>query len=114
MEQKGGDRVKKDCLNCRHKKAKASAKPCRNCRIVESVPTEWQPEGGDYDENGLLPCPFCGGKAVLHTTIDGGDDAPAWVNCEECFCGTPFYDTKPDGRDNKKIVTDLWNRRAVE
>ena len=114
MEQKGGDRVKKDCLNCMHKKRRANTIPCRNCKIVNGEPSKWRAECETLDENGLLPCPFCGGKARLHSIGKDGAKTPAYIDCESCFCGTAMYDIKPDGRDNIKIVVEKWNRRAAE
>ncbi|MGI6155714.1 MAG: Lar family restriction alleviation protein [Enterococcus lemanii] len=55
----------------------------------------------------LLPCPFCGGKALIKRTPDYGSERPRlFVTC--CVCGV---ETPRIGR-NKKEVLAAWNRRA--
>lgn len=50
----------------------------------------------------LLPCPFCGGGAILGLKEDCGD----WfVGCKECRT------TSGDCPSQLKIV-EMWNRRA--
>lgn len=50
-------------------------------------------------ENELLPCPFCGGKAIYHSSIE------SWVECADCGAQT--------GLDQGQIFcTEKWNRRA--
>lgn len=53
-------------------------------------------------ETKLLPCPFCGGEAIMRITKYGG----SYVMCAKCFCRTI------DGGHG--IVRALWNRRAGE
>lgn len=50
--------MSKTCYNCLHKEKRGKEVPCNSCENVNGTPTNWQPEG--IDENGLLPCPFCG------------------------------------------------------
>ena len=55
-------------------------------------------------ENELLPCPFCGRKAVLEPRMLLGKEF--WrVTCEYCFART-FHE--PDKED----AVEEWNRRA--
>ena len=49
----------------------------------------------------LLPCPFCGGKAV-HM----GMWSAQYVSCADCFVATAFCETKREARD-------IWNRRSI-
>lgn len=65
--------------------------------------------GGDRNtykqknENKLLPCPFCGGKATEHEIVGGaGDDF--YVCCGRCGTKTMNY-----ARKEKAI--EAWNRR---
>lgn len=59
----------------------------------------------------LKPCPFCGGKAVIH--IENG----ACVICKECGSRTRtlidgIVSGKPTGGAIYKII-DTWNKRTV-
>jgi Lar family restriction alleviation protein len=64
------------------------------------------PNKDGLDENGLLPCPFCGGKAEIHYQLhDLGDYA---VKCSNCGC-----EPCPWGlRVSKAEAIEDWNRRA--
>ena len=58
----------------------------------------------------LKPCPFCGGKAVIHVS-DG-----VCAICTECEASTQILvdrliNGKPTG-DSVGSVIELWNRRA--
>ncbi len=58
----------------------------------------------------LKPCPFCGGKAVIHT----GEGV--CVICRECNSRTMslvdgMSQGKPDGGAVYRVI-ELWNRRA--
>lgn len=58
---------------------------------------------------GLMPCPKCGGKNMIHApTIHGNPKRPKWtVVCEDCgFCG---------GTSGTVADADAsWNKRAGE
>ena len=58
----------------------------------------------------LLPCPFCGGEAVIHVS-DG-----VCVICKECGCRTISrvdvnLQGKPCGGAIYRVI-ETWNRRA--
>ena len=59
------------------------------------------------DENGLLPCPCCGGRAEF----DYDDDNLNWISCNVCGISTDTaYHTDVDARDP---LRDVWNLRAA-
>jgi hypothetical protein len=59
------------------------------------------------DENGLLPCPCCGGRAEF----DYDDDNLNWISCNVCGISTDTaYHTDVDARDR---LRDAWNLRAA-
>lgn len=66
-----------------------------------------------HDELSLLPCPFCGGEALVQPTydIDTGerDGYFAWCLNYECEC-------KPQTRDylTEAKAIEAWNTRASE
>ena len=58
----------------------------------------------------LKPCPFCGGKAVIHVN-DG-----VRVVCTKCgvstqICADRYANGKPTGRAVGRVI-EMWNRRA--
>lgn len=59
----------------------------------------------------LKPCPFCGGKAVLH--VDGG----AFVVCQQCECRTmALRDGQTMGKYTSGAVERVikkWNKRVT-
>ena len=73
----------------------------------------------------LKPCPFCGGKAKLHSEIDivpvidtngAYVDAdinvyPSWVECTECGATGEAFDNGEESDTDKAIIA--WNRREV-
>ncbi|HHK9580797.1 TPA: DUF551 domain-containing protein [Citrobacter braakii] len=63
--------------------------------------------GAKLDENGLLPCPLCGGGAEF----DYDDDNLNWISCSVCGISTDtVYHTDIDARDK---LREVWNRRAA-
>lgn len=57
----------------------------------------------------LLPCPFCGGEAVLETTIGRkGYDACVFCNCSASVCSV----TCDDVSEAEIGAIAAWNRRA--
>ena len=67
-------------------------------------------KGADMKEVELRPCPFCGGKAIIHVS-DG-----VRVICRECGVMTKclcdgITQGKPTGSAIGSVV-DAWNRRA--
>ncbi|MGV3986226.1 Lar family restriction alleviation protein [Citrobacter portucalensis] len=62
--------------------------------------------GAKLDENGLLPCPLCGGGAEF----DYDDDNLNWISCSVCGISTDtVYHTDIDARDK---LREVWNSRA--
>lgn len=64
--------------------------------------------------NELKPCPFCGGKAELYTTITSSvpKRGMAWVHCVKCHSsGAVFEDRNNDG-EFVCLAIKAWNRRA--
>lgn len=60
------------------------------------------------DENGLLPCPFCGGKASIRERFGWGLDNIFIVMCNDginCGSQSPPFSTK------EKAI-ESWNKRA--
>lgn len=60
----------------------------------------------------LKPCPFCGGKAVLHKGRGVGVWHVAYVRCSGCGIRTQEW----RGEDSDVIYApiDEWNRREGE
>ncbi len=66
----------------------------------------------------LLPCPFCGGKAVY--ILDSGADWNKGIACKKCELNIYFF--KKDwnvssgrfgaGLEDKIAIAECWNRRA--
>ena len=64
----------------------------------------------------LLPCPFCGGEAVIYhqsskyTNRDGN-----FVHCMECGCRTKLFEcygnTTKTHEDTKQEAIEAWNTR---
>ncbi len=58
-------------------------------------------------DEGLKPCPFCGGKAEL-TEWHGGNEYSHgwWVICEECGVYADFHTSE------KRVAIKAWNERS--
>lgn len=57
----------------------------------------------------LLPCPFCGGEAILAVreyTDDKADFGNASVECSKCFCEQPWL-------KSEDIAVAVWNARTA-
>ena len=53
----------------------------------------------------LKPCPFCGGDAVLRTTIESPDYFEAWYTVHCDMCGVKI------GAEYKSDAISHWNKR---
>lgn len=58
----------------------------------------------------LKPCPFCGGKAKMHTGRAAEDAEYAQVTCGGCSTSTDFFEDAYAPTDDAAYA---WNRRAV-
>lgn len=60
-------------------------------------------------EMNLKPCPFCGGKSVMHGEfgILGQETQWYWVRCKECGAVIRAYTTEEQ-------AADAWNARKME
>jgi len=94
------DRPSTECL-CSHTIDGRLAKQCDNCRNKPFVTADGDGVEETKDENGLLPCPFCGGKA-------SGLSVPFGYFSVECGSCKFFLMEK----ESVKLATDDWNRRA--
>lgn len=66
--------------------------------------------------NDLKPCPFCGGKAKIVTSISASfpKRPTAYIGCEICRASTRVVlDLDWDGSFILKAI-ELWNERAGE
>lgn len=62
----------------------------------------------------LKPCPFCGGVAKVHTSVNCCTEITCFVACEKCGCQTTvFVDVDYDGMFLCKAV-ESWNRRKTD
>lgn len=65
------------------------------------------------DASGLLPCPFCGGRAELTHTWT----AHYWIECQDCEAEVPGQFSgkehrEADHRRAAESAIDAWNQRA--
>ena len=60
--------------------------------------------------DGLLPCPFCGGKAIVKHLITAGIRTHSRVECANCHIKTDYYVHEFGERNLIKV----WNRRAEQ
>ncbi len=61
----------------------------------------------------LLPCPFCGGEAVLSVTESLFMDAWTEVRCEQDACDAMIA-TQGSGPEIAEHVIAAWNRRTPD
>ena len=59
----------------------------------------------------LKPCPFCGGKAVLFSSVFFSADAE--VRCKKCGARTMLYKSV-NYSDVVLLASQAWNRRVGE
>lgn len=60
------------------------------------------------EETNLLPCPFCGGEAVVTRDNEDGNNGSK-VECVKCWISTEEYQTKYEADAIK-----AWNTRTPE
>ena len=76
-----------------------------------------RPRKPSDEEVALLPCPFCGGPALL-TMFTNSDWYGHWgVTCldenDTCAAAPWVVAGRDDAATDKKHATDMWNRRAA-
>ena len=69
----------------------------------------------------INPCPFCGGKAELRTTIYEGKrkgvPIDSYVTCTKCFAMSDrflYKNTDRTGANPAEAAVNAWNRREGE
>jgi Lar family restriction alleviation protein len=62
------------------------------------------------DADKLMPCPFCGGEAKLHTYRTSEDSEGAHVECASCGARTEATD---DAYGDAATARMIWNTRAA-
>ena len=62
----------------------------------------------------LKPCPFCGGAAMVRSSIPGGLGNPRiwYVCCENAGC--PVQPSQMSTRSSEREAIAAWNSRAGE
>jgi len=60
----------------------------------------------------LLPCPFCGGKSILH---EDSFTSRAWVACNLCCAegATIMFESTNDARQMRAAAISAWNTRTA-
>lgn len=92
---------------------------CIDDHEVTDAISEYAPKlrlaGEDETENErLLPCPFCGGKAEIHRWSIPNEENCAQVRCESITCGARGYEACECMTQSEvdEIAIAAWNRRA--
>ena len=67
----------------------------------------------------LLPCPFCGGEAVMyHQSSKYTDYDGNFIHCRECGCRTKLFEcfgnTGKTHSDTKREALEVWNTRTTK
>lgn len=97
------ERIKEWCL--RSDKDAVTAKiPYEEFSLIQAALDLAKTAVEQPDENGLLPCPFCGDKAA-YGTIDGDH----MVNCISCRANNALF---AQGQ-SKETARDGWNTRPL-
>ena len=62
-------------------------------------------------QEGLSPCPFCGGEVFVAEDDSG---MSRWVECDSCEANGPpiAYKFKGTKEEARKIVVERWNNRS--
>lgn len=93
--------------------------PAEGCALVSNTcPIHNDPDTVEFykkiNEQHVLPCPFCGGRACVFDYADGGvyGDDFRWVACcenEDCRGSLP---PKGYGVAKEEWAVEIWNKRA--
>jgi Restriction alleviation protein Lar len=98
------------CPKCGNKfgQAEYDSQCCNaeNCGYTRFNYYQALPDSCPETENGLRPCPFCGGKAYYIESVNGSN--MAYVGC--AVCGFDIKAAVFDGKLSKDIKF-LWNTR---
>ncbi len=73
---------------------------CSVCNFTKVIPARIVLSRHD----GLLPCPYCGGSAIIREKEESGE-LVFTVMCAECTASTASFDTPED-------AAAAWNRRV--
>lgn len=68
----------------------------------------------EQTEQGLKPCPFCGGEASYKTPMRILTEGIMVIECNDCGA-CPYVVAVNEGddeTDKKNALTEKWNRRA--
>lgn len=95
-------------VHCAKCEMKVLSKCGSDCQVPDAYPDRQQ-RGGDVDENGLLPCPFCGAKAFATYKTDDYDGVRKYsVHCH-AQCGGKIHGRHYSEAD----AIAAWNARAA-
>lgn len=73
----------------------------KNCKKYEQCKEKYTD-----DNRQVLPCPFCGGEAVIIANYTGNE---GYVECPHCHIGTQVYEYR-----ELQDAIDTWNSRISE
>ena len=71
----------------------------KNCKKYEQCKEKYTD-----DNRQVLPCPFCGGEAVIIENYTGNE---GYVECPHCHIGTQVYEY----RELQEAI-EAWNKRV--